>query len=886
MNSEVKYIDTQRPYNLDPKEGLEKIPLIWFGATGPAPQNRFFRGQIETFCEFETVELILLAESKFHLWVNGQYIARGPSFHHPHRPAVSRFCLDGIWKRGSNVIAIHALFDDIVRNNAVPTSKPGVAGKLTITDAAGNVHEKTTDSHWLVTDQTGWLGDTPSHGSGLGHLEFFDSKIAPQQWYCVNFDDSDWQAAEASRYESILPLQYIDPQLPNLRTKYQSFEELKGTYRIETYPTPEKQDSIEQWKKWFIEEKWLPASELATVSLEDANKSILVKGLNPNQPTAIVVDMGKQFVGRIEVSFDSSSAGVLDMGWSERLGKDGRPQVFLKDIIYLDRILACPGQQQWTQSQFSSGRYLLLVFRGFSGSLKINRLGMQCSEPDINWQGRFNTDDSELDAISNMCHRTIRIGTQEGMMDCPTREQATYIGDGLLTGRWITMLTGDASYWRHLIRESFAEQRADGLIRTTAFSGHLHSLVDYLLLAVNGVLDYYQHTRDIDTVNTVIQGCRNLIGWFQRYSNSDGLFALTWEEMTGEWKKRDGDFWVEKIEDIQNSASPWGLNLFIDHAGMGWHNIGKPGIDRRGLNAALNAMLTHALRAQSQLEKIAGCPDQARKFNTQADQISQKVKQSFYDSSRALWVDGLIDGQPSPQISQQTNTWCILAGLNDKQESRKIMTQILDEQWSELARSGPYFWSYMLEVLASLNMHDVAMKKIRKLWGTMVQNGATTLWETFCGDENDSWCHPWSAAPLEFMLKHILGLDIAREYSGVFTLKPRFDLLNQARGKMCTPAGPVKIAWTRAANGKIKLNGKLPASTTAVLIHPSGYRITTVSGDWTCDVDGQIRLGNDSQSSIKPTDSNFISVPASREFDDSITAKAKPVEANGAILSP
>jgi hypothetical protein len=45
-----------------------------------------------------------------------------------------------------------------------------------------------------------------------------------------------------------------------------------------------------------------------------------------------------------------------------------------------------------------------------------------------------------------------------------------------------------------------------------------------------------------------------------------------------------------------------------------------------------------------------------------------------------------------------------------------------------------------------------ARRLIERLWGRMVDGGPGTTWETFLGNEKDSLCHPWGAAPLLYLL--------------------------------------------------------------------------------------------------------------------------------------
>ena len=79
---------------------------IWLGPAGPGPQTRLFRKTIRTDEMPRSVRLELYAETVYHLWVNGQYVQRGPTFHHAHRRPVTVIDLASYWHAGANTLAV------------------------------------------------------------------------------------------------------------------------------------------------------------------------------------------------------------------------------------------------------------------------------------------------------------------------------------------------------------------------------------------------------------------------------------------------------------------------------------------------------------------------------------------------------------------------------------------------------------------------------------------------------------------------------------------------------------------------------------------------------------------------------------------------------------
>jgi len=264
---------------------------------------------------------------------------------------------------------------------------------------------------------------------------------------------------------------------------------------------------------------------------------------------------------------------------------------------------------------------------------------------------------------------------------------------------------------------------------------------------------------------------------------------------------------------------------------MGWHNVGEAGIDRRGINAAINALLVMGRRALADLEEALGNRARAAELRAMADEMAGKIAKRFLSPADGLFHDGELDGQLLPQVSEQTNTWAIAAGCADSQQARTILLKLLTEDDPSVARNGPYFWTYLFPLLNELDLHQIGCEKIRKAWGKMVDAQSSTLWETFKGDNLDSWCHPWSSAPAEFLLTGILGLPASCLPGETITLRPRYDLISEAGGRIMTAAGAISVAWKTSNSGNVEFEGDLPSGVCATVVLKDGRR-EPVKGRW------------------------------------------------------
>ncbi len=797
---------------------------LWLGSSKAVNATRLFRRVFQVGpSAARRADLHIFADAKYQLWVNGCYLGRGPTFFHPHRRPVDRYDISQCLVAGKNVIAVLVHAPGLALHNYIPADLPGLVARLDLNFAGGRQLALVSDSRWKVTDQTGWSADTPRRSWAIGFVESYDFNRAPLGWQSPEFDDAHWPTAE--EYAPFAPGQagiFFASALPRL--KFSWMPAVKIIRFAATDAAPHRLSGMDDCSKYgamLASESWRNPRRVVLSGQPDAQGGgLVVTGLTRGEGAVICCDLGREGVGGFSFDCTSDSAGVIDLGWSEAL-QAGRPMMLRKNNSYADRIIVRKGHNDWLPFNFSAGRYLCVVLRGFTGSVRFNKLGLLASEPALKWEGSFSCANRRLNAIWSLCARTVRVGTQEGLMDCPTREQATYVGDGNPTAMWLARLTGDYSYWRALIKETFAVQSPDGQIKSVVFSGMQHILLDYSLLAVLAVRDYLHATGDAELVRQVLPKCRKLLGWFFKQLDRDNLFTFAFEKLS-----RHAEFVSAPAQAGDPLRFP-GHNIFIDHPGMGWHNLNEAGIDRRGCNAAMHALFGAAGRAFDEMAIALGMQTLPAR---QMKAMLLRAQKMFWDKKKRVFIDGVLDGQPLGQVSQQTNAWCMLAGFKVPGGPRNLWRRLLREKSAQLARSGPYFWLYMLPELAQVGLHREALAAIENLWGRMLARGATTVWETFAGDHLDSFCHPWSCAPLDFLLRNVAGIGNLPRNAKTIVLSPRPDLLKDVKARVVFPQGAVCVAWTRH-NKALLISGSLPPGIKGRLCLPRSKRVL-VSGAW------------------------------------------------------
>lgn len=800
--------------------------IMWLSETGPDTQTRLFRRTFQAKGKVTQARIRLFAEAKYLLYVNGKFVDRGPCFHHPMIAPFDEIDLSEHLVEGDNVIAVLVQAINMGLHNHVPSGQPGLCVQMDWTDQTGD-HQITADEQWRISDQTGWQWPAPKRTWAIGPIEIYDMANAQHGWQNPGFDDRHWQPPQLSKLGSTVPggVQSIPRPTPTLGYQWfgldiHSISEIQITDEPIADIQPEK--SAEEHSKRLEHLSTINVSDEITCEQDPTDPHAMqINGLTADRGMVLHLDLGAMHVGQILLDATCPSEGVIDIAWCEAKA-DGNVSFSRKGACYADRIIACKGELNWRPITFSGMRYVTLIFRGFTGNLHIHRTGIHASIPDIRWNTDFKTSDNLLNDIHAICQRTLCVGSQESLMDCPTREQAAYIGDGLPVAMWIGRLTGDWRYFKDMIIEQFRRQSPCGLVRSTLYSWRDDTLVDYNLIALLGLKDYLQITGDQQTVESVLPAARKVLGWFtQQLDENDGLLSWQWQA------ERPVSHREDQFEpDCPQITS---MNLFIDHAGMGWHCIEDAGLDRHGTNAALHAFLGMALQAMVEIENTVGDPELAVAYQQRAEQLKIKANATFFNTAENAYVDGVHQGEPLKQISEQTNTLAILAGWCSHEQSQTILARLLQTNDPAIARNGYYFWLYTFEAMKRLDMLPLTIDKIRQLWQPVINAGASTVWETMAGDHLDSHCHPWSCVPASTLITDILGLGGLESQSPCVT--PRCDLLEHAQGSMYTRHGKAYIQW-QSTDDAVTLTGQLPDGLQAQLILPNAQPTVVIQGHW------------------------------------------------------
>ena len=137
-----------------------------------------------------------------------------------------------------------------------------------------------------------------------------------------------------------------------------------------------------------------------------------------------------------------------------------------------------------------------------------------------------------------------------------------------------------------------------------------------------------------------------------------------------------------------------------------------------------------------------------------------------------------------------------------------------------LAPGSFFCWHTVFAALRLCGRYD-EMPRYLGTWHESISYGLSTFVE-----ENSYWrsmCHAWSAHPVIEFLTGVLGVTPTEPGFGRVTVAPHRCGLDHAAGSVCTPRGPIDVAW-RAAGGRFTLKITAPEGMPVDVVAPGGAK--------------------------------------------------------------
>ncbi len=724
----------------------------------------------------EELKLRITADTKYRLFVNGDFVGEGPPRSQPFHKYYDVYDVGPSLTAGPNCIGV------VVHNTG---NMEDSRGGLLIEGIANGETVVASDENWQVTRAEAWRQDTfaVEHNRQAPHQEHYDARRAPGEWTDPGFATEDWnrptvlEGRTSDRPPAVGPWsRLLERDIPRMET-----ERVRPTAIEDTY------ESLAIANRFRDEDLSIGLSTNGTPienaridgidHLHEDNSGTVIQNSTDHRddPTVdgvydpcIVIDFGQVITGYVELELNGPAGGTVDIGYAERL-IDGEFNNAL-ECQFADRYVMEEGEQQFRAFSWRAFRYLKLRFRECFEPVQIEDVRVMTTQYPFEERGGFESTDETLEDVFDISRRTIRLCCHEAIMDTPWREQAQWLGDvaaGTLGG--IYSCFGDTALPEKFLLQSAANQQVTGLLpNVTNDVSHewQNSLCDYSLWWIIALHEHYEYTGNEEWIHRYYPHVQKIVQAFEPYLDEHGLLANV----------------------------PY-LPL------MDWADL-----DRRGEFAPLNALFYGALGTVETMARIKGDEYTRDNVRTMRRDIEQCFEDQFYDPERGCIVDANVNGDRSEAVSEHANLAAVRWELVDDSTAESIIEEFYDAESISYTEAQPFFTTVVLQALDVADRFDLALDVVRSRWGDrMVARGATSTYEEW--GINGSWrdgeyrgflrslSHAWSAHPAEFLTRNLVGFEVLEPGCDAVRIDPH-DVGFEYEVSLPTPHGTIEVAKT------------------------------------------------------------------------------------------
>lgn len=553
---------------------------------------------------------------------------------------------------------------------------------------------------------------------------------------------------------------------------------------------------------------------------------VLPKAVTSPAHGTFIVDFGENFTGVPEIRFNAPAGTRIQLRYGEILHPDGTlnpmtsvcgqikgtrknnkgeevpiggpgaPHTAWQQDVYIARggpltsksgscVVLPDEQKECYRPDFTFHAFRYMEITGLPEAPKVGEsvidpdiigIRMHSALPDA---GTFSSSNDLFNKIQEITRRTFTNNVISVQSDCPHRERFGYGGDIAVTSEAFLMNYNMAGFYAKTVRDFADAAQPDGNFTDTApFVGIQYCGVGWAMTHPLLLEQLYQHHGNKALIEEQLPAA---IRWFDLEAS----------------KRKEAlvDYGLGDHEAMPKIKGPvLGTPMFIDTA---------------------NRM--------ARLCRIVGREGDAARFESMAKESSTAWAQAFLDGET-----GKVGGG-----SQSEQTMALGFGAVPEGGRRAVFSHLVNGLISTQApyslTTGIFGTRFLLEELTKNGRHEVACaianRKTFPSWGWMLENGATTLWETWKQSDNTfSHNHPMFGSISAWFFRHLGGIQIADDAVGAdrLVIRPQTGCgLTWVKSSHVSVRGTIESNWKVTDHG-VEFDIVIPPDTMAEIELPAG----------------------------------------------------------------
>ena len=737
-----------------------------------------FRKSFELQAKPEKFVIHVSADNHYRLFVNGQYVLRGPA-----RGDLSHWFFEttdiaGYLQSGKNTIAAEVV-------NWGPKRSFTYFSEMTSFILQGDSEAEkmvnTSGGTWRCKQNEAWspkivewMTDRNTIDFGLYVGNPTDSIRAdkyPWGWETSGFNDAAWLPAKWCDIAGGRDTQFAGGILYG-----------KGKMLI-----PRRTGILKEEKVQFAGIRRSSGIEVKEDFLRGTGSLIIPA----NKKVSILIDQAVETMGYPEMLVSGGKDARIQAMYAENLimknhsPKGNRSQIEGKYMVGIKDVFIPDGGKNrlFKPTYIRPFRYIQLDIVTKNTPLTLeNYTHVSCNAP-IELKAIFETDYPLTDWVMDAGWRTVSICAQDMLLSDAAYEQMQYTGDSRVHNLSLLTLSGDDRLTRNALIQ-FDQSRIPEGLTYACYPNPFHLIIpSYSLIWIDQVYDYMMWKDDKAFISRFELGISNVLYWFEQKMQPNGLLGKM-------------DWWA---------ALAWPRH----------YKNGEPPTVYEGNNTLYTLHYAYTLRHAAEIFEFLGKTEQAREFSTRADQICLAVNMLCKNQ------DGFYTESPdNKQVSQITNILAILAGASNGDDAKQLMQKLLEpKDW--FGQVDLFLHLYLFEAMNKTGLQEQFMPELSE-WQLMMDRGMTTFAEVPLewGEENQrSECHPWSSAPDYFFFRTVCGIQPLSAGYKTVEIAPAFGELTHIKAIYPHNLGNIELNLERVGS---KVQG--------TVIIPEGMKASFVWG--------------------------------------------------------
>jgi alpha-L-rhamnosidase len=540
---------------------------------------------------------------------------------------------------------------------------------------------------------------------------------------------------------------------------------------------------------------------------------------------AFVADFGQNFSGWVRLACPGAP-GRVTLSYGEWLDGDGDLTTAHLDVDLpvvpeplplgqVDEVVSDGGGAAF-EPRFTTHGFRYARIEGHPGPLGPEDITGVVVHSDLRRTGWFSCSDDRVNRLHEAVVWSMRSNICDIPTDCPQRERAGWTGDWQVFAPTAAYLYDVLAFTRKWLGDVVLDQRADGCVANMSpcppsegFDGPLgglHGSAGWGDAVVSVPWDLYQAYGDMS------------------------LLAEMWAAMTA-WVRfaADAAAGARRPDRAAARPDPAAHERYLWDTGFHWGEWLEPGVTvtdfpafvRADKSEVATAYLHRSAATVVRVAEVLGLPEeQWRPYRAIAEGALEAWRQEF------IRPDGTLAA-----ASQASHVRALAFGLVPGELRPAVaarLAELVGRAGGHLA-TGFLSTGYLLPVLADCGYLDLAYQLLRQdtapSWLTMVDRGATTMWEDWDGVDargvpHGSLNHYSKGTVATFLHRYVAGLRPAEPGYRHFEVRPRpGGGITWVSSCHIGPFGLIKVAW-RAAGGSMELDVQVPGGSRATVVMP------------------------------------------------------------------